>query len=184
MKVFKLIIVFILLSSLTFAQLNDSSFFPISVWLQSTNNAKAYKKAGINMYVGLWNEPNQKQLDELNSAGMYVICKQNDFGLAHLDDPIITGWIQQDEPDNAQWNDSTKSYDPCVAPSKIISLYNKYKTNDSSRPVFLGLGRGVSDINWKGRGKCTGNYKLYPDYLNGYIAGCNIIKSNLIEILF
>jgi hypothetical protein len=31
-----------------------------------------------------------------------VICAQNEVGLAHKNDPIIVGWMHDDEPDNAQ----------------------------------------------------------------------------------
>ncbi len=39
--------------------------------------------------------------------------------------------------------------------------------NDATRPVWLGLGRGVSDTMWGGRGTCTGNTAMYADYAKG-----------------
>jgi hypothetical protein len=33
---------------------------------------------------------------------MRVICDQNAVGLAHVNDPIIAGWMHNDEPDNAR----------------------------------------------------------------------------------
>src|SRR5262245_54635261 len=45
--------------------LADPSFFPIAVWLQDPANASKYKDIGINVYVGLWRGPTEKQLAEL-----------------------------------------------------------------------------------------------------------------------
>ena len=61
----------------------DASFFPICVWLQNPRNARKYKEAGINTYIGLWKGPTDTQLAELKRAGMKVICNQNKVGLAH-----------------------------------------------------------------------------------------------------
>ena len=56
---------------------HSADFFPIAVWLQNPSNAKRYRQAGINTYVGLWRGPTEEQLAELKSAGMRVICGQN-----------------------------------------------------------------------------------------------------------
>ena len=80
----------------------DPNFFPIAVWLQNPRNAKRFKEAGINLYVGLWKGPTEEQLELLREAGMPVICEQNEVGLKHRNDTIIVGWMHQDEPDNAQ----------------------------------------------------------------------------------
>src|SRR4029079_18762417 len=80
---------------------------------------------------------------------------------------IMLGWTQQDEPDNAQANNSD-GYDPCIAPRAIVSNYNSYKAADSRhRPVYLNFGRGVADVNWVGRGTCTGNTAMYAQYAQG-----------------
>src|SRR3954463_3557273 len=80
----------------------DDSFFPLAVWLQSPRNAERFKAAGINTYVGLWRGPNEEQFSQLKAAGLKLICHQNQFALAHKDDPTIIAWMQDDEPDNAQ----------------------------------------------------------------------------------
>ena len=41
---------------------SDPTYFPIAVWLQDPRNALAYKRAGINLYVGLWQGPTESQL--------------------------------------------------------------------------------------------------------------------------
>jgi hypothetical protein len=56
--------------------LSDPGFFPIAVWLQDPANAPRYKDMGINVYVGLWKGPTEKQLAALKQHGMRVICAQ------------------------------------------------------------------------------------------------------------
>ena len=76
--------------------------FPIGVWLQQPDHAQRYKDLGINLYVGLWKGPTAVQLASLKRAAMPVICEQNETGLTDANRDIIVGWLQQDEPDNAQ----------------------------------------------------------------------------------
>jgi len=144
----------------------NPAHFPIGVWLQSPSNAAKYKAAGINMYVGLWQGPTEAQLAELTAAGMPVICYQNEVGLAHVDDPIIIGWSQQDEPDNAQ-SDGKGGYDPPVLPEVIVERYNEMRANDYTRPIFLNLGQGVANTNYIGRGTRRGHMDDYPEYIKG-----------------
>ncbi|MCX6156090.1 MAG: hypothetical protein NT007_18230 [Candidatus Kapabacteria bacterium] len=158
----------------------DPNFFPIGVATQSPFNAKAYRQAGINLYITLWDPLDSIQLNDLHKADMKVICTQNNYGLSHLKDTIIYGWDQMDEPDNAQWNDSLKIYDPCVDPAIIIDRYNKFKANDNSRPVYLNLGQGVSWIQWYGRGsKCYGDIDSYKISKDGYIKGSDIMSFDI-----
>src|SRR5690606_33700919 len=107
-------------------------------------------------------------------ADMKFICRQNSFGLRHLDEPLIYGWMHDDEPDNAQLNRSTGKYDPCIDPSVIIRGYEEIKQNDPSRPVYLNLSQGVAWKNWQGRGTCMGNTDMYKISNNGYLKGCDI----------
>jgi hypothetical protein len=160
----------------------DSSFFPIAVWLQDPLHASAYKDNGINMFVGLWNELDQDQLDLLKSAGMKVICAQNDFGLSVISEPIIYGWGIGDEPDNAQWNATTQAYDPCIDPGIIIKEYHAIKHNDPSRPVYLNLGQGVAYNSYIGRGTCSGNLDTYKVSTGGYLLGCDIASFDIYPV--
>jgi hypothetical protein len=155
----------------------DPALFPIAVWLQDPADAAAYKGGGINLYIGLWQGPTEDQLAALRAAGMPVMCSQNSTGLDHLEDPIIVGWTQQDEPDNAQ-SDGSGGYDPCIDPEIIVDLYNGMRDNDSTRPVYLNLGQGVSYIDWVGRGECTGDTMMYPEY----IEGCDIISFDIYPV--
>ncbi len=68
-------------------------FFAIAVWLQNPAKAPQYKAAGFNTYIGLWKGPTELQLNQLKSAGMKVVCHQNDVALARLDDETIIGWM-------------------------------------------------------------------------------------------
>jgi hypothetical protein len=145
---------------------SDASFWPTMVWLQSPPNATKYKNVGINFFVGLYQGPTEAQLTALAAAGIPTICDQAGVWKAHANDKTIAGWLQPDEPDNAQAN-GQGGYDPCIAPSTIVSGYQTMVANDATRPVMLGLGRGVADTMWVGRGTCTGMTSMYPMYAMG-----------------
>lgn len=148
----------------------DPTYFPIGVWLQAPTNAAAYKAIGINLFIGLWEGPTDAQLGALDAAGMPVIADQNAVGLAHRDDPTLAGWLQQDEPDNAQ-PDGAGGYGPCVDPTEVIARYEAMRANDPSRPVLLNLGQGVAwdmDRPYIGRGSaCASKWEQYPEYVKG-----------------
>ena len=157
----------------------DPNYFPIGVWLQQPSRAALYQAAGFNLYVGLWGGPTESQLSQLTAAGMPVICTQNSVGLAHVDDPIIVGWLQQDEPDNAQ-SDGSGGYNSPVPPfddtpwntnpPSVTSVYSRYtamKVNDPTRPVYMNLGQGVGWDGWIGRGVRSNHPEDYPEYVQG-----------------
>lgn len=180
-------LVSVLVATLCFAQNfpkeeNSQDFFPIAVWLQNPSNAEAYKELGINMFVGIWGGLDQNKLNVFKNTGIKVICDQNEFGLKNLSEKTIYAWMHGDEPDNAQWNNSTKSYDPCIDPAIIINDYNKIKANDPSRPVYLNLGRGVSATNWVGRGECSGKTEMYKVSEEGYLKGCDIASYDIYPV--
>ena len=157
---------------------SDPSFFMLTVWLQSPPNASRYKAVGINFFTGLWEGPTEDQLTVLASAGIPTICDQGGVWQAHMADKTISAWLQPDEPDNAQAN-ASGGYDPCIDPAVIIASYNTMKQNDPTRPVYLGLGRGVADTQWIGRGTCTGNTAMYVEYAKGAdILGFDIYPVN------
>ena len=139
----------------------DPDYFPIGVWLQSPARAQQYKDIGINLYVGLWQGPTVAQLTELEAAGMPVFTFQNGTGLFSPRNHVIQAWTQFDEPDNAQSN-GQGGFDPCITPEVLVARYDELQSRDSTRPVFLNFGQGVSFINWVGRGTCTGDTSYYP----------------------
>lgn len=147
----------------------DPSFFPIGVWLQSTSTSRIaqYQAAGFNVYVGLWQGPTESQLANLKARGMKTICSQNYTGLHSANNDVIIGWAQQDEPDNAQWNNVTQTYDPPILPSEIVNRYNTMKANDATRPVFLNFGQAVAWDGYWGRGTRTNHPEDYPLYCEG-----------------
>jgi len=153
---------------------DDPNHFPIAVWLQDPSDAAAYKRGGINLYIGLWQGPTESQLDILIDAGMPVMCRQNPVALDHVNDSIIVGWTQQDEPDNAQ-ADGSGGYDPCIDPDIIVNYYKTIQEKDPTRPVYLNLGQGVSYIDWVGRGDCRADTLSYPEY----IEACDIISFDI-----
>jgi hypothetical protein len=160
----------------------DPDFFPIAVWVQSPSNAAAYKANGINMFIGMWGGLDQKKLNDLKEADVKVICEQDSFGLSHLNESAIYGWMHGDEPDNAQMNRKTRKYDPCVDPAIIIKSYGEIKKNDPSRPVYINLGQGVSYLNYIGRGECRGDIDKYKISSNGYLKGCDIASFNIYPV--
>ena len=143
----------------------DPAWFPLAVWLQDPGNASGYAALGINLYVGLWQGPTQQQLQTLQAAGMPVVATQNGTALGFGSSTPMRGYQQMDEPDNAQWNGS--SYDPCLAPAVMEANYLQWVANDPTRPVFLNFGMGLAYENWIGRGTCTGQLGMYPDYMRG-----------------
>jgi len=149
----------------------DPAYFPIAVWLQDPKNAQRYQQAGINLYIGLWQGPTEKQLAELKAAGMHVICEQNAVGLAHKADHTIVGWMHGDEPDNAQpVTDPVtgkSGYGGPVPPQRVVEEYQKLRAADPTRPILLNLGQGVANDEWVGRG--SGARK--DDYLTYVQAG-------------
>jgi hypothetical protein len=151
----------------------DDGYFPIGVWCQEPNLASRYKQAGINLYVCLWQGPTEAQLAELKKHGMQVICDQNAVGLAHKDDPIIVGWLQPDEPDNAQELPGGKGWGTPIAPREIVEKYEAFRKADPTRPVYLGLGQGVAWDGWYGRNVPAGKRDEYAEAQ--YLKGCDIV---------
>jgi hypothetical protein len=145
----------------------DPNFFPIGVWLQSPGHAQEFKDIGVNMFVGFWGDLDEVSLGQLDSAHMPLIPTQNPVGLTSPHRSDIIGWAQMDEPDNAQ-PDGNGGYGPCITPTAIVAAYNSIRANDTTRPVLLNFGRGVSDTNWGGRGSCTGQTdSYYPQAMQG-----------------
>lgn len=155
--------------------LGDRSAFPIGVWLQRPEHAKRYRALGINLYVGLWKGPTRHQLSLLKQAGMPVFCELNELALTDEFRDVVAGWMTPyDEPDNAQpIKDSIRNLfsggrvtwrDP-VSPGELQELSRKIRAKDASRPVFVGLGKGVAWDAWKGRGVRTGRPEDYPAYV-------------------
>lgn len=157
-------------------------FFPIAVWLQQPRNAARYKQAGINLYVGLWQGPTEQQLATLREAKMSVICEQNEVGLRHREDPIIVGWMHQDEPDNAQpiidpATGRQQGWGGPVPPDMVVKWYRNLKAKDPNRPVFLNLGQGVANDSWIGRGSGA-----HPDDYFTYVKAADIISYDVYPV--
>ena len=158
---------------------SDPSFFPVAVWLQKPSNAESFRKAGINLYVGLWKGPTEEQLRELKAAGMPVICAQNEIGLTSENADVIVGWMHGDEPDNAQPRRAGSGYGPPILPSAIVAAYERIRQRDSSRPVLLNLGQGVAFDQYIGRGVRRNHSEDYPEY----IKGCDIVSFDIYPVV-
>lgn len=157
---------------------HDENFFPVGVWLQQPKKAEKYKAAGINVYIALYDGPTENQLAVLKNAGMKVICSQNEVGLQHISDKTIVGWMQKDEPDNAQSLGKGKGYGPPILPETVIDNYEKMRSADPTRPVFLNLSMGAAWDRWIGRGVRTNHPEDYPEY----VKGCDIASFDIYPI--
>jgi hypothetical protein len=177
----------------------DPGYFPIGVWLQSPQNARRYKEAGINLYIGLHQGPTEEDLQTLKAAGMQTICAQNEVGLKHLDDKTIVAWMHGDEPDNCQprdtywkndwaamreawpdlpdltperWQEVYGNWGPPIPPKRIQADYEQIRRNDPTRPVYLNLGIGVAYDSIGGRGVRA----QHPEDYYGYCKGCDVVS--------
>lgn len=139
---------------------NDPNFFPIGVWLQSPAHAPAYKAIGINTFVGLWNGPTENQLVALAKSDMLVVASQNEVGLNSVYRGIIRGWLQDDEPDNAQPS-RLGFHVSCVPANEVVRRTEEMKARDDTRPVMINFGQGLVNKYWWGRGLCTGDENYY-----------------------
>jgi len=152
---------------------SDPDYFPIGVWTQEPGDASKYRELGVNLYLGLWEGPTEAHLAALKKAGMKTICKQNEVGLKHIDDPTIIGWMHGDEPDNFKKNDEG-NWVPKQKSDSIVADYHAIRQNDPTRPVLLNLGQGVANDHWKGgwakekdyrelvQGSDIVSYDIYP----------------------
>jgi hypothetical protein len=140
-------------------------YFPIGVYLQKPANARRYAAIGINLYVGLWQGPTPAQLATLRAANMRAIVSQNAAGLADRSGTIV-GWLQEDEPDNAQPNGRGGFGSP-KDPATVVADYRRLQLADPTRPILLNLGRGVAWDGWHGRRERTNHPEDYPRYLEG-----------------
>jgi hypothetical protein len=156
----------------------DSAFFPIGMAGNAVSTAAAMARAGINVFIGPGDGPT---LIYMRSNGIKLACPQNTYTLSASVQQnygsTIVAWDQMDEPDNAQ-SDGAGGYDPCVTTDSIRHIYNAWKAADSTRPVLLNLGQGVTNINYIGRGTCTGNWQMY----SGYIQGCDIVSYDIYPV--
>ncbi len=151
----------------------NDDYFPIGVWLQRPEDAAQWLAAGVNLYTGLWEGPTADQLDTLRAAGIQTITAQNSVALnytATLSDgrPVIVGWLMDDEPDNAQPN-GTGGYGPPIPTATVQQTYQQFKTNDSTRPIFLNLSQGIGcdSATWYGQGGYINPDTDYPQYILG-----------------
>jgi hypothetical protein len=101
---------------------------------------------------------------------MPVICAQNELALMDPNRDVIVGWLQQDEPDNAQplvgkVGLARLGWGSPIAPAEVRERYRQMRARDPARPVFMNLGKGVAWDAWKGRGNRTGHPEDYPEYV-------------------
>jgi Beta-galactosidase len=130
----------------------DPSWFPIAVWMQNPEkHAQRYKDLGINLFLGLWDGPQEWQLAALEAAGLPTIANQNKVALTSSNRGSIKGYLLADEPDMNQ-ADGTASGAGCILPSVLQKDASKLRDADPSRPIYLNLGKGAAIPGFGGRG--------------------------------
>lgn len=139
------------------------SYVPIGVWMQNPENAERYRAVGVNLFLGLWEGPTAQQLDALPAPEVSTFCDQSGVWQSRLDDAAISGWMHDDSPDNAVELPGG-GYGPCIEPEVMQQRYATMRERDPSRPVLLLFGQGVADVEWPGRGSCTGRDDMYGEY--------------------
>jgi hypothetical protein len=146
----------------------EPEFFPIGVWMQAPRNTGEFKEIGINTLVGLWQGPREAQLAELSKSGLYVVAEQNEVGLNSPHRGVIKGWMQADEPDNAQpLLPGLGRFSPCIPAAEVARRSRAIKARDPTRPVLINFGQGVATPAWYGRGTCTGDVSYYDVAMKG-----------------
>jgi hypothetical protein len=201
---------------------SDQDFFPIGTWDQSPWNAPLFQGIGFNTWVALYDgtveiDPGDGPLlPLLRDYGIPLIGDQQSAlqnqgrdpmtgmmyateAAEHLTDPIISSWMQMDEPDNAQ-SDANGNYVDCVPPTpayydstdtgapgsvpgpSVLTLYQQFKAADPNRPVYLGLGQGTgynADGCYYGRGStCCSTGRALSDY-PAYAQGGDILSADV-----
>ena len=151
--------------------------FPIGVWMQDPLHAQAYRQAGINVYVNLWNGPTEADLAALSACGMKTICNQNEVGLRHRGDPTILGWMNISDPDNAL-ADGRGGYLPPLVPARVVEQAGVLKKNDPTRPVYLSFGQGAVWDGYPGRG----SRQEHPEDYAAYSRGSDILDFHIYPV--
>lgn len=154
---------------------SDPNWFMLGVWYQSysTTRLNEYQSIGLTNYI-CPTTPTNTNLSNLRSRGMKVMTTYSSGLLSLSNAGVIDGWIQMDEPDNAQadpnyTDPNHRVWGPCVNPNVIIARYNTWKAADPNRPVYLGLGQGVCwpySQPYYGRGSGS-TWAQYPLYCQG-----------------
>ena len=91
---------------------------------------------------------------------MFVVSEQNDVGLHSKNQRIIKGWMQGDEPDNAQ-PIFMGLHGSCVAADEVARRTQIMRAHDKTRPIMINFGQGIANEFWRGRGPCTGDESYY-----------------------
>jgi hypothetical protein len=155
----------------------EPGFFPLGVWLQWAGRAPQYQAIGINTIVGQFEGPTETQLAELAQHGMFAVVEQNEVALASPNGAVVRGWMQGDEPDNAQ-PVAPGQWGACIPAAEVARRTLAMKARDPTRPVLLNFGRGVADEGWPGRGPCTGDVAYY----DAAIAGADILAFDIYPV--
>lgn len=144
----------------------DNHFFPIGVWLQATRNVAEFADIGVNTYVGMSGGVSEAGLEQLAQHHMFAIATLDNVALNARGRHVIKGWIQPDEPDDAQ-PISFGLHGPCIPAAEVKQRTRAIASQDPTRPVMINFGPGVADTDWRGRGACRGDLAYYDKAIEG-----------------
>lgn len=153
---------------------DNDDFFMVGVWMQDSKDAVLFKELGINAYIGMNPLPDEKDIENLEKAKMYLFSGQNreTLKLSRRHEDIIAGWMHVDQPDNAGMEREFVGDLVPIEPYYILDRYEKMQGYDDTRPIYLSLGQGVVDEKWAKRGWRKGHLEDYREY----IKGCDIVS--------
>ena len=155
----------------------DADFFPIAVWLQDPAQRRdGTRRAGINLYVGLWQGPTEEQLGRTRRSRHAGDLR------AERGRPQAQG-----RPDHRRLDARRRARQRPVARAEGRGTVRRSRRRRSSRiiarsarpiptrPVMLNLGQGVAWDDWYGRGVRRNHPEDYPEYLKG----CDIVSFDI-----
>ena len=163
--------------------LDDPAFFPVGVWAQPAGPAAAYKKMGVNVYVGgvdSYPRPRDRAfLDAIAQHGMVAICPYKKQYLEEKlhEHPAFLGWMFGDEPDNVDRTTGQVKH----TPETLLGTFARIRRDDPAHPVYINLGQGVANERFVGRGATDQQYARYPqacDIISYDVYPCNSISPN------
>jgi len=162
-------------SNLTSTEAEGLPSFPIGVWLQGPlrerngkNNAQNYKDLGVNVFIGLWQWPDEswaypgyslQVAMALKDSGMKAFAGDSvaaaDWNSAHPEyASTFLGYVLGDEPDmNKLSGDQTVAAQ--AMPDAWLAAGRALKAADPTRPIYANFGKGFALDPWPG-------YKVDP----------------------
>jgi hypothetical protein len=149
----------------------DASFFPIAVWQQDPNrerngklNAENFKKAGVNVFAGLWDFPtredSQARLVSIEKYGLHALAggsgsdAETRAATKLPGAEALSGFNLGDEQD--------MSTNPKhITPAEVSAAAKAIHATDPSRPIYNNWGKAFALYPWIGAHEDEAGLKKY-----------------------